>query len=123
MAATNQFKLDVLAAILAQGNVLSLHSADPGTTGASEITGGGYARKTFAWGTPAIVSGGADDGKAKSTGTTQSVPVPANVAITHYGIRKTDGTFLYGKPLSPGATLNAAGSIDVTPTHTYGDPV
>ncbi|QFG11450.1 head protein [Mycobacterium phage Ekdilam] len=123
MAATNQFKLDALAAILAQGNLLSLHSADPGTTGASEITGGGYARKTFAWGTAAIVSGGVDDGKAKSTGSTQNMSVPAGVAVTHYAVRKADGTFLYGKALNPGVTLNAAGSIDVTPTHTYGDPV
>lgn len=123
MAATNQFKLDVLAAILAQGNLLSLHSADPGTTGASEISGGGYARKTFAWGATAIVSGGADDGKAKSTGATTNMSIPGGVAVTHYGVRKADGTFLYGKPLNPGATLNAAGSIDVTPTHTYGDPV
>ncbi|QFG09412.1 head protein [Mycobacterium phage Yuna] len=123
MAATNQFKLDVLAAILAQGALLSLHSADPGTTGASEITGGGYARKTFAWGTAAIVSGGADDGKAKSTGTTQTMNVAAGVAVTHYGVRKADGTFLYGKALNPGVTLNANGVVDVTPTHTYGDPV
>ncbi|UTN93220.1 hypothetical protein SEA_SUNFLOWER1121_28 [Mycobacterium Phage Sunflower1121] len=117
MAATNQFKLDILAAILAQGNVLSLHSADPGTTGASEITGGGYARKTFAWGTPAMVGS-----VASSTGATQQMNVAAGVAVTHYGVRKTDGTFLYGKALNPGATLNANGVIDVTPTHSYGDP-
>ncbi|QWK51363.1 hypothetical protein SEA_STINSON_30 [Mycobacterium phage Stinson] len=123
MAAADQFKLDTLAAILAQGNVLSLHGGDPGKTGANEITGGGYGRKTFAWGAPAIVSGGADDGKAKATGATQQMNVPAGVAVTHYAVRKADGTFLYGKALSPGATLNANGVIDVTPTHTYGDPV
>ncbi|ASR87197.1 hypothetical protein SEA_LASTHOPE_29 [Mycobacterium phage LastHope] len=118
MAATDQFKLDTLAAILAQGNLLSLHSADPGKTGASEITGGGYGRKTFTWGAPAIVGN-----EARATGTTQQMNVAAGVAVTHYGVRKADGTFLYGKALSPGATLNANGVIDVTPTHSYGDPV
>ncbi len=30
----------------------SLHSADPGTTGANEISGGGYARQPIQFGTP-----------------------------------------------------------------------
>lgn len=121
MAAADQFKLDILSAIIAQGNLLSLHSGDPGKTGASELTNGagGYARKTFAWGAVAIVSGGADDGKAKATGATTLMNVPGGTAVTHYGVRKSDGTFLYGKPMSPGATLTADGVIDVTPTHTY----
>ena len=29
---------------------VSLHTADPGTTGANELTGGGYTRQTPAWG-------------------------------------------------------------------------
>ncbi|QIG61540.1 hypothetical protein SEA_XIMENITA_30 [Mycobacterium phage Ximenita] len=118
MAATDAFKLAKLAAIIADGVVLSLHSADPGTTGANEITGGSYARKTFAWSTPVMAGG-----LATAAGATQQMNVPAGVAITHYGIRTTGGTFLYGKALNPGATLNANGVIDVTPTHTYGDPV
>ncbi|ARQ95468.1 head protein [Mycobacterium phage Shandong1] len=115
--ATDQFLLDTLAAIIAQGNVLSLHTASPGTTGASEVTGGTYGRKTFAWGTPTIVAG-----EARATGTTQQMNVPAGVTVTHYGVRKTDGTFLYGKALNPGATLTANGVIDVTPSHSYAGP-
>jgi hypothetical protein len=33
-------------------NAASLHTAFPGTTGASECTGGGYARRALAYGTP-----------------------------------------------------------------------
>ncbi|AJA43700.1 hypothetical protein SEA_MARCOLIUSPRIME_27 [Mycobacterium phage Marcoliusprime] len=119
MAATDAFKLAIANAIGAQGAVISLHSADPGKTGANEINGGGYAQKTTVWGAAVIVSGGADDGKARITGSTLQFNVPGGVAITHYGVRSAGGTFLYGKPLAPGATLNGNGVIDVTPTHTY----
>src|SRR6266704_1519477 len=38
----------------------SIHTADPGTTGTSETSGGGYARQLITWGTAAAgsVSGG-----------------------------------------------------------------
>lgn len=119
MAAANQFKLDALSAIIGLGNVLRLHTGDPGTTGANEVTGGSYSRKTFVWGAPAIVSGGTDNGKAKAFGATTTMNIPGGVAVTHYSVGKADGTFLYGKPLEPGTTLTADGAVDVTPTHTY----
>uniref|UniRef100_A0AAU8GNW2 Minor tail protein n=1 Tax=Mycobacterium phage Pharb TaxID=3136626 RepID=A0AAU8GNW2_9VIRU len=114
---TDAFKLSVLASILAQGNVLSLHSGDPGTTGANEISGGSYARKTFSWPAAAIVGGA-----AVSAAVAQQMNVPGGVAVTHYGIYDSSGVFQYGKALNPGATLNAAGVIDVTPSHTYSGP-
>ncbi|QJD50430.1 hypothetical protein SEA_CHRIS_28 [Mycobacterium phage Chris] len=117
--AADAFKLAVIASIGAQGGLISLHSADPGTTGANEITGGTYARKTTTWGTAAIVSGGSDAGKAQIVGSTINFGVPGGVAVAYYSVRKSDGTFLYAKPLTPGVTLNAAGSIDVTPSHVY----
>ncbi|ASR85913.1 hypothetical protein SEA_NIKLAS_29 [Mycobacterium Phage Niklas] len=117
--ATDAFKLAVVTAIGQQGALISLHSADPGTTGASEITGGSYARKTTTWGAAAIISGGADNGKARIVGSTQQFNVPGGVAVNYYSVRKADGTFLYSKPLSPGATLNGNGVIDVTPEHIY----
>ncbi|AHY26851.1 hypothetical protein PBI_ZOEJ_27 [Mycobacterium phage ZoeJ] len=122
MAASDAFKRAIADAIGAQGAVISLHSADPGTSGGNEISGGGYARKTTAWGAAVVVSGGPDDGKAKITGSTQQFNVPGGVPITHYGVRSAGGAFLYGKPLAPGATLNGNGVVDVTPTHTYDLP-
>ncbi|QFP94816.1 hypothetical protein SEA_MARSHAWN_30 [Mycobacterium phage Marshawn] len=116
---TDAFKQATVTAIGAQGALISLHSADPGTTGANELTGGSYARKTTTWGAATIITGGADNGKAQIVGSTLQFNVPGNVAVAFYAVRKADGTLLYSKPLTPGVTLNAAGVIDVTPTHVY----
>ena len=67
----------------------SLHTADPGTTGASELTGGSpaYARKPITW-TP-----GAVDGVYTAT---VVFDVPTGVTLTHVGLwtALTAGTFL-----------------------------
>jgi hypothetical protein len=119
--ASDAFKLAVCNFIGQQGGLISLHSADPGPTGANaEISGSGYARKTTTWGAASAVSGGPNDGRAQIVGSTLTFDVPGGVSISYYGVRKTDGTFLYGKPLQPGATLTAAGKITLTPTHAYG---
>jgi hypothetical protein len=120
IGATNAFKQAVANFIGTQGAVISLHSADPGTSGASEISGGGYSRKTTVWGAATVVSGGANDGRALITGSTQTFNVPGGVAINFYGVWSAGGVFQYGKPLQPGATLTSAGTITITPTHAYG---
>lgn len=67
----------------------SLHSADPGTTGANEITGGSpaYARKALTW------DAGTSDGQVTATAV---FDVPANQAVTYVGLwdAATGGTFL-----------------------------
>lgn len=115
MAATDAFKNAVANAVVALGNSISLHSADPGTTGANEIAGGGYTRKTTTWGAAAVASG-----NSTSTGSTMQFDVEANDVASHYGVWN-GGTFLYGRPLTPGVTINAVGNgkVDVTPTYTY----
>lgn len=115
MAATDAYKQAVANAVAALGASISLHAADPGTTGANEIAGGGYARKTTVWGAAAIVGS-----NAVVTGSTQRFDVEASDAALWYGVWN-GGTFLYGRPLTPGVTMNAAGNgqIDVTPTYTY----
>lgn len=121
MAATDAYKIAVAEFVGSQGAVISLHSADPGVTGANEIAGGGYARKLTAWGAGAIQG----DGSAKITGTTQQFAVEAGDAALWYGVRAgtvaAPGAFLYGRPLTPGVTINAAGNglVDVTPTYSY----
>ena len=74
---------------------LSLHTADPGQTGASEATGGSpaYARKQTTW--------GAADASGIATGSQVTFDVPA-ATITHVGFwsASTAGTF--------------RGSIDIT---------
>lgn len=73
---------------------LSLHSADPGTTGASEISGGSYARQAYV---PTSASAGAESNTALIT-----VPNLGAVSITHIGIwnAATVGTYLIGAPLT-----------------------
>ncbi|ALF01402.1 hypothetical protein SEA_LILPHARAOH_25 [Mycobacterium phage LilPharaoh] len=117
--AADAFKLAVVTAIGQQGALISLHSGDPGVTGANEITGGNYARKTTTWGEASIISGGDNDGKARIVGSTLQFNVPGGTAVNYYSVRKSDGTFLYSRPLTPGATLNGDGVIDVTPEHIY----
>lgn len=69
---------------------MSLHSADPGTTGTSEISGGSpaYARKPVTW-TP-----GTSDGV--NTATAVVFDLPPGTAVTHVGVWSavTGGTFL-----------------------------
>lgn len=57
----------------------SLHSADPGTTGTSEISGGApaYARKAISW-----VAGPSDGAITGSV----TFDVPASTATTHVGL-------------------------------------
>lgn len=66
---------------------LSLHTADPGSTGTSEVTGGGYARLAVSWGT---ASGGVAEATAAVT-----FDVPDNITVTHVGYwsASSGGTF------------------------------
>ncbi len=123
--ASATFQNAVATYIGQQGRLISLHSTDPGTTGAGEISGGGYAKVLTTWGTAAVVSGGPNDGRSQITGSTVTFNVPGSVAINFYGVWSgtvpgTPGNFLYGKNLQPGATLTSAGTITVTPSHAYG---
>jgi hypothetical protein len=47
------------ASVISAATYVSLHTADPGTTGASEATGGSpaYARKSITWNSPTFSSG------------------------------------------------------------------
>jgi hypothetical protein len=70
---------------------VSLHSSDPSTTGANEITGGSpaYARKGVTWGT--ATSG------VRSLASSVTFDVPSGSSVSHFGIwsAATSGTF-YG---------------------------
>lgn len=118
MAASDPYKLAMCAASVARGRLVSLHGADPGTTGANELAGGGYARKLGVWGAPAMQG----DGTAKATMGTQQFDVEANDSASHYGVWNDAGTeFQYSRALVPGVTINAAGNgkVDVTISYTY----
>lgn len=81
---------------------VSLHTADPGTTGASEATGGSpaYARK------PVTFTAGSSDGTVSGTAVVFDVPAGT---YTHIGLfdSVTAGTFRGGQAL--GSSFVAAG--------------
>lgn len=74
---------------------LSLHSGDPGTTGANEITGGSpaYARKSVTWGTAAAGS--------RSLSAAVQFDVAAGTQVSHFGAwsAATAGAFQGGDAL------------------------
>lgn len=107
--ATRNTLADSLAGL---GAYYSLHTADPGTTGASEATGGSpaYARKqtTFA----AAASG-------SRVGSLVTFDVAAGT-YTHWGqwSAVTAGTYIDGAALPASEVFAAQGRYDLTPTIT-----
>lgn len=85
----------------------SLHSADPGETGANEISGGSYARQAISW---AAASGGSKKNSADITFTN----MPA-ATVTHVGIwdASTAGNFLAGGALTASKTVNAGDTFKI----------
>ena len=103
----------------------SLHSADPGLTGASELSGGAYARVATTFGAP---SGQATDNTALVTFPTATADW---VAATYFGLwdqLAVGGNFLGGVALTtPRTILNgqygefAIGAEDITAATAFGN--
>lgn len=90
----------------------SLHTADPGTTGASESTGGGYARQATTWN--AAASRAKTNSSALTFSTTGATPQ------THFGTSSasTAGTFGISGALASSVTATtitvAAGALSIS---------
>lgn len=89
---------------------VSLHTADPGETGAAEATGGSYARQ-LATTSFALASAG-----AVSSDTAISFTDMPATTITHVGVwdAVTAGNFLWGATLSASKTTNAGDTFQIT---------
>lgn len=122
MSIGNFLENELLDAALANGTYVttnvyvSLHTADPGETGTSEVTGGSYGRQG-----PESFSAAAAGASANST-QIDFTSMPA-VTVTHVGLwdAATGGNFLWGGALDTSRTLNsgdtfriAVGDLDVT---------
>ena len=86
---------------------VSLHTADPGLTGTSEVTGGSYARQTVAF-------SAASSGATANTGAVTFTDMPS-ATITHVGLwdSLSGGNFLYGDVLTNGSQIvNSGGSFE-----------
>lgn len=87
---------------------VSLHTADPGTTGATEVSGGTYVRVAVSWG---AASGGAVANSGALT-----INLPASTTAGFFGIwsASTAGTYYIGGALSPSVTTGAsAGTVTI----------
>lgn len=88
---------------------VSLHTATPGTTGASEVSGGSYARVAVTW----TASSG---GSAASNAGALTINLPATTTAAFFGIWSalTVGTYYIGGALSPNVTTGStAGTITI----------
>ena len=84
--ATAQGRENAAAGYTAQAVLMSLHTAEPGSTGASEVAGGTYARVPVTW------TSGTVDGQY--TATVPDFNVPAGTIPTWVGLWSSSGTFL-----------------------------
>lgn len=95
-------------AVTGAANLISLHIADPGDSGASEVTGGTYARVATTWGAAA---------NSSATGSSVTLDVPSGTTISHWGLWSDDGlTFYYGGGLPASETFGSNGTYSLTPT-------
>lgn len=101
-------KNTMLASLFTGTMYASLHTADPGLTGASEASGGSpaYARQSFAWGAP-------------SNGTVSGGTVTFNVgagsyAFIGYWTAASGGTYIGGYALNGTFTAAAQTTLPVT---------
>lgn len=104
--------LQALDALTASGTpvnlmaFISLHTASPGTTGANEASGGGYARQAMTW--------NAASAGTKTNSGSASFTTSGSTPNTHVGgfSASTSGTFGIGMPLTSSIT---AVTITVAP--------
>jgi hypothetical protein len=86
----------------------SLHTADPGTSGTSELTGGSpaYARKAITWASASTAS------KASSAQVVFDVPA-ATISYLGYWSAASAGTFYGSRPLDTNQTFATQGTYTV----------
>lgn len=86
---------------------VSLHTADPGTGGTSEVTGGAYTREAVSWASAASAS--------VSTSASIVFDVPGSTTITHLGYwsASTSGTFYGSRALDTSQTYATAGTYTI----------
>lgn len=87
----------------------SLHTADPGTSGTSEVTGGSpaYARKAISW------SAAATGSKTNSGSLTFDIPSSTTVAYIGYWSASSAGTFYGSRALSASETFTGQGTYTI----------
>lgn len=90
---------------------ISLHTGDPGTTGANEVTGGSYARQQVPFNAAASKS-------AVNTSAINFTLMPT-ATVTHIGVwdASSGGNFECGGALSTSITKSAGQTLTLTAEH------
>lgn len=90
----------------------SLHTADPGSSGSSEVTGGSYARQAISWSSSA--------GASKTITASVVFQIPTGATITHSGLwsASTSGTFRGGGSLDSSQSYPTGGTYTLSLTAT-----
>lgn len=106
----NNGKNALLGGLTGVAGYVSLHTADPSTTGTSEVSGGtpAYARKAVSW-------GAASAGSVSSSGSIV-FDVPGSTTITHLGYwsASTGGTFYGSRALDASQTFATQGTYTIS---------
>lgn len=86
---------------------ISLHTADPGDTGANEVSGGSYARKAITFAAPS--------GKSTSNNVTLEWTNMPACTVTHIGLwdAQTGGTLWWTGQLTASKTLQAGDAFRI----------
>lgn len=96
---------------------ISLHTGDPGTTGASEVSGGSYAREDASAAFPAAASGA-----ISSNADVEFVDMPT-ATVTHVGVWEavSGGNFIAGGALSSSVAVTSGETFKFTSGDLDGD--
>lgn len=108
MGQSNAGKHRGLDATILATDYVSLHTGDPGTTGASECTGGSYARQSASG-----KFGAATGGQKQNSGAIAFAGMPA-ATVTHFGVwdAVSGGNFIWGGALSASKVVGAGDTVN-----------
>lgn len=109
--ASPQFLIAMVNYARTLGNEISLHSAQPGATGANEVA---VERQETRWGPGRINA----DGTAECVGSPCSFTLDSGTTCTHFGVWNGD-SFLFGAPIDPPVTIDEVGGGTVVLTPSY----
>jgi hypothetical protein len=118
---SNALRTSTGASVISAATYVSLHTADPTTSGGSEATGGSpaYARKSISWGTPTFLAGT----ETVTSSVVITFDVPAGT-YAYFGLwdASTGGNYLMGGTCTSqtfsgqGQYQIASGQLSVTAT-------
>jgi hypothetical protein len=107
MALSNAGKDALLEGLASVAAYASLHTGDPSTTGANEVSGGSYAREVAPWGAAASGNVATDDAIVFD------VPAGTTISYVGYWSAVTSGTFYGARELDAPQTFATAGTYTI----------